>query len=1152
MLVSIAILMLSVCIFPSSAQSIKEKGLTLRAENRPLIEVLSQVHALAKCSFFYDETVLDKKKRVSVDVKNGTLQQLLDQISAQTDLQFSRTDNTISVSKSPVRTPISQSQSRGKRASVRISGIVVDRYNVPVVGAGILERGFLANGSSTDPDGRFTLDVPEGAVILVSSIGYLDKEIVAGKQSDLRIVLEEDVKLLDEVVVIGYGTQRKLNLTGSVASVSGDVLNDRPIGNVAQGLQGMIPNLNIVIRSGQPSAKAGINIRGNTSLNGGSALVLIDGVEGDISMLNPQDVESVSVLKDAASASIYGARAAFGVMLVTTRQGRKNQSVQVNYNNNMSWSSPARLPKMPSSDVWVRAWNDAYDSESPGDYYFNDRFIAAVDAHIADPAHNPAVLVDTEEIQSPNYTPSNPGWAYVGNTDWIHEFYRNAAFMQQHNISLSGGTAKSRYYLSCALKDQNGIFRYGNDTYKRYNVAFAFDTDLAEWLEVGFSTKYNYTADNEPYKVGGGGANIWYYEVYRMFPTLPVFLPNGEFAGMSLSRGNFNVIGHMANAGRKRSTGNDAWYTGRFDIHPLKGLSVKGNYTINKYFSRRKYHRKSIYQTMPEGVDPIVSETPNGVTNGSGENTYQALNLWAEYTVSLGQSNFKFMGGYNQEGKDYKGISYEMTDLFDNSTPVSDLAILYKQNDETDTCWRVQGLFCRINFDYRSRYLMELNGRYDGSSKFPKHKRNVFVPSASLGWRISEEKFFIPFKGTVDELKFRASCGVLGNQAIGSNFSYISTLGGGAMTNYMMNKKALTYISIPSLPNDVTWERVISKNLGMDLSLLKNRFSATFDYYVRDTKDMIRAKTLPAVLGTGGGQENIADMRTKGWELELRWRDTIGGVGGSPFGYSLSAGVSDYQATITKFDNPTGSLSLYYVGQKLGEYWGYVTDGFIVDEKEGARMKYVQDYIYHTWKPGDIKYRDLNGDGVINIGNNTLSDPGDRTVIGNQTPRYQYNIQGTLSWKGFDLWIMFDGLGKRDVWTTSDQFWGFPRGIYNGNITQWHIDNTWSPEHTDAYFPRKSLNNRNIQRQSKYLLNGAYFRLKNVTFSYSFPRAWLSKLHISRLKLYVSGQNLWEKTHMPPFMTPDIVESLRDGSANSGKEYAFMRNYSFGVSITLE
>lgn len=1147
--VLIVVWLLNFSILPLSAQVVKEKGLSIYARNCSVSEVFVKIGKLTNCSFFYEQSALTNVPNVSINIKNGTLQQILEQLSKQTNLFFSRTDNTISVS---TASHIVSDEKKPQKDIARhlISGVVVDNSNNPVVGAGIFEKDSKNNGTFTDKNGRFSIEVKENTTIEVSSLGFLTKYVNTGRKSNLLIVLSEDTKTLEEVVVVGYGTQKKLNLTGSVSSVSGEVLQDRPISNLAQGLQGAIPNLNIIIKSGQPSAGASINIRGNTSLNGGEALVLIDGVEGDISMINPQDVESVSVLKDAASAAIYGARAAFGVMLVTTKQGRENQKIKVNYNSNLSWSTPARLPKMPSSSDWVRAWNDAYDCESPGDYYFTDRFIEAVDAHLADPEHNPAILVDTDGIQSPDYTPNNPGWAYVGNTDWIHAFYRNAAFMQQHNVSLSGGSDKTRYYFSAATKDQEGIFRYGNDTYKRYNLTFSFDTKLSKWLDVGFTAKYNHIKNNEPYQTGGAGSNHWYYEVYRMFPTLSIFLPNGEFAGKSLKKGNFNVIARMAEAGRHVSTFSDVWYTGRFNITPLKGLSLKGNYTLNKYFKKSKSHRKSLYQTMPDGVAALKSETPNYVINASGENTYQSLNLWAEYDNSIGQSNFKLMGGYNHEGKNYTGFSYTMTDLFDNNTPVSSLAANYKENSETDTGWRIQGLFFRFNYDYKSKYLLEINGRYDSSSKFPKHKRSVFVPSGSIGWRISEEGFFSPLRKVIDNLKFRASYGVLGNQSIGSNFSYISTLKGGAMNNYMMDKQALTYISIPSVPNDVTWERVINQNYGLDIAMWNNRLSGSFDYYFRDTKDMIRPKTLPSVLGASGGDENIADMRTYGWEAEIRWKDTIENFPGGPLGYSVSAGIADYQSVITKFDNPNGNLALYYEGYKLGDYWGYVTDGFIVDDNEAAKMNYIQNFIYHTWHPGDIRYRDLNGDGEINIGENTLANPGDRTIIGNQTPRYQYNLQAGLSWKGFDFWVFFDGVAKRDIWTSSDQFWGFPRGIYNGNIFQYHIDNTWSPEHTDAYYPRKSLNNRNIQRQSKYMLNAAFFRLKSMTFSYSLPKKWLSQIHLQELKLHVSGQNLWEKTYMPPFMTPDIVESLSEGGANSGKEYAFMRYYSFGINIT--
>ena len=646
-----------------------------------------------------------------------------------------------------------------------------------------------------------------------------------------------------------------------------------------------------------------------------------------------------------------------------------------------------------------------------------------------------------------------------------------------------------------------------------------------------------------------------------MYPTLSIFLPNGDFAGLYLNSGNYNIIGKMALAGRNKKETWDQWYTGRFDLHPLKGLSVKGDYSWNRYSTVQKMHRKEMTQTFPEGGPTYIVETPNYVKNYNSNNIYQAINIWAEYKTSFNDThNISLMAGYNQEQKTYASTSYTMTDLYDNNLPISDLAINYKENAEGADIWRVQGAFFRLNYDYRSKYLLELNGRYDGSSKYAKDDRWAFFPSASVGWRVSEEKFFKPLSKVVDNLKIRASIGALGNQITDGNHSYMSILSGKVLSNYMMDGKILSGLNIPSLASMVTWEKVITKDIGLDWALFNNRLSGTFDFYVRDTKDMVRSVTLPAVLGTSGGKENIADMRTVGWELELSWKDRIKNVLGSPLDYSLVVGVSDYQAEITKYDNPNGSLAsgMYYKGQKLGEIWGYVTDGYIQDDLEAEKMNYVQKFISSKWYPGDIRYKDLNGDGVIDKGDVNLSNPGDQKVIGNSTPRYRFNLQGSIGWHGFDIRAIFEGVAKRDLWTGSDIFWGFARGIYNSCVTQYHIDNIWTYENPTAYYPRLSAsdsNTRSKQIQTKYLQNAAYIRLKDITISYNIPKKFLSKLKMEQARIYVSGMNLWETTGLPPFMTPDIVDQITgDGvslqSQNAGKQYAFMRSYSFGINVT--
>ena len=383
-----------------------------------------------------------------------------------------------------------------------ISGTVVDQNGQPLPGVFVLETGSSSNGATTDMDGNYSIVVTDNgeASLTFSCLGFHDQvQPVGANSNQLNVSLSVDTTVLEEVVVVGYGVQKKLNLTGSVASASGEVLADRPIGNIAQGLQGLIPNLNITFNSGQPNTEAKINIRGNTSLNGGNALILLDGVEiSDLSLVNPQDVENISVLKDASAAAVYGARAAFGVMLITTKKGSSNQKAQINYNNNFSWNTPARLPEMPRADVWCRMWNKAFDYDNPGTYYFNDRFLAYLDAHIADPEHNPGILVDTEGIQDPRNTPSNPGWAFVSNTDWIDAFYKNAGFMQQHNASITGGSEKIRYYASAGLKDQQGIFRYGNDTYQRFNTNFSLDIKASRYLDLGLSARMNYVKSELP------------------------------------------------------------------------------------------------------------------------------------------------------------------------------------------------------------------------------------------------------------------------------------------------------------------------------------------------------------------------------------------------------------------------------------------------------------------------------------------------------------------------------------------------------------------------------------------------------------------------------------------------------------------------------
>lgn len=1032
--------------------------------------------------------------------------------------------------------------------NITVKGTVTDGTGEAVIGASVVVKGDAAHGNITDIDGNYTLsNVPPQATLIFSYVGMKTQEIAVNGRVKIDVVLAEDSELLQEVVVVGYGTQKKVNLTGAVGTASGDVLQGRPITNVGQGLQGVIPNLNITMPSGAPGQSATFNIRGGTSLNGGSALILVDGVQTDINLINPQDVENVSVLKDAASAAIYGARAAFGVVLITTKQGSRNSKVQVNYNNNFSWSAPTRLPEMPTSYQWAQAMNRMSVNDGQGDF-FDETQLAMIKAHLEDPAKNPGAFIDNKGIMHPAHTAANPAWGYVGNTNWFKELYRNNAFMQQHNVSLQGGGEKSNFYGSLAYQGQDGLYRYGNDKFQRYNLTFNYTQRLTDWVELGFNTKYIHTAEDVPNTENDGMANPQ-YETYRTFPTVVMFLPDGNYGGLEGRRFNKNVSGRMATAGRNLRGVDDVWFTGRFKITPLKNWSIQGDYTVNKWIRDIRDHRKIGYQTMPENVPALTYNTPNKYYMRRDIDTYTALNIWSQYDKQINQHFFSALVGYNQEAKQNSGMEARTENLYLNDVPLLHMANDLKSVRQPGTQWAVQGVFGRLNYDFAGKYLVELNARYDGSSKYQKEKRWGVFPSASLGWRASEEDFFTPLRHVVDNLKVRLSVGELGNQITEGNFDYISSVSGN-MIDYLIDDKQLVGISQPSLPNlNTTWERVMNYNVGLDWNLFQNKLYGSFDYYIRNTIGMVQSKAYPAVLGASGGKENVADMQTRGWELSIDWRDQVNDVFGKPMKYSVGVGVSDSYSEITKYDNPTGALGDWYVGRRLGEIWGYTTEGHILTAEQATAQNTRQAVIARNWRIGDIMYADLDGNGVVDYGNNTLENPGDKRIIGNSTPRYRFNLTGNLDWNNFNLRIFFEGMGKRDVWLSSFMFWGYA-GQWWSAITKYHYDNTWSPENPNGYFVASNFG-QNKEVQTKYLQNAAYVRLKDVSLSYTIPQHLTKKLQLTNMRVFVSGQNLWDLTGMLPDIDPEIANvSFTGGGVGDGFKYPYSRTISCGVSLT--
>ncbi|CDA86150.1 SusC/RagA family TonB-linked outer membrane protein [Bacteroides congonensis] len=1014
----------------------------------------------------------------------------------------------------------------------RVTGTVTDASG-PVIGATVMQKG-TTNGTITDMDGKFSLDgVKKGDVIQITYIGYIMQEITyTGKP--IKVTLVEDSKKLDEVVVVGYATVKKANLTGAVSAVDSKVLEDRPIINLGQGLQGTIPNLNITT-SGQPGKGSTYNVRGETSINGGSPLVLVDGVEMDPNLINPQDVASVSVLKDAASASIYGARAAYGVILITTKTGKKNMPTQVSLDASISFNSPTTRPSYMNSMEYAN-WMNAANNLTNGRDLFSADEMEHITAYFNDPANNSPVFVTTDP-NSWQYGNCQAGkYAYCGNTDWMKEMYKKSYPLQQYNVNISGGSDKATYYTSVGYTDQGSLLRHGDEGFRKFNMVNNINYDINNWLNISMKTSYIRTELSGIVQDGVHG-EAWIGNDTQ--PLMPVKHPDGNWAG----QGNYtNFAAVLDEMGSRKTTKNDFWNTLALKLTPLKGMTINMDYTFNYYAEHNKNHIKSFNEYGVDGnfLQVFQYSKPNGVYEGQNNDTYNAFNFFGDYERTFGKHYFKVMAGYNQETKHTRSFYAQREKLISNDLPSMGSATGDKYVGNSDDSWATRSGFFRVNYTYADRYLLELNGRYDLSSKFPKNDRAVFNPSFSVGWKLSEESWFKnPTNGFFDELKIRGSYGSLANQALDNGWhSYLSTYGTGTMS-YIMGGVQNQYVSPGGLVStSITWEKVTQWDLGLDFAILNNRLQGTFDYYQRSTTGMLGAgKVLPGVLGTSEPEENAADMVTRGWELSLSWNDRLD----NGFHYSASFNLSDTQAEITKFDNPTKSLSSsYYEGQILGDIWGYESTLFQSQAEIDAAPDQSQLDGGIKKVPGDIKFINQNGDNVINNGENTVDNPGDMKIIGNNKARFRYGFNISADWKGVDFGIFFQGVGKRDLMLPATFKWQYG--------SQWQVpvaaaQDYWREDNTSAYYPVARFNGGSAlgQNQTRYLLNAAYLRLKSVSVGYTIPQTLTQQWGIQKCRIYFSGENLLTFKHTPEGFDPELDNPYK---------YPQQKSLSVGINVT--
>ena len=1038
-----------------------------------------------------------------------------------------------------------------------ISGLVKDNEGEPLPGVSVaVKAGESISGVVTDINGKYQLKASPNATIEFSFIGFKSIQQQVGNRKVINVTLEIDNQMLEEVVVVGYGTQKKVNLTGSVSVIDSKAFESVPVANAVQALQGQVPGLNIYSnKGGGLNQKQSINVRGIGTIGEGStgdALILIDGMEADIFSVNPQDIESISVLKDSAASSIYGSRAPFGVVLVTTKKGKAGKA-QINYNNSFRLSSPINMPSSLDSYTYALFFNDAGYNSGWGSYnWVSQTRLQRIKDYMDGKISYTTIPLNGSNTWADGYQEGND------NIDYYNLFFKKNVFAHEHNFSVNGGTDKIQYYLSANYLDQDGTLRMGEDYSKRYTMSAKISAQLSRAVSLSSNTRFVRNDFVQPTHMN----DSFFSDIGRQcWPVKPLYDPNGNLFD--------DHVQQMKNGGRK--TERNTWLYQQFNltIEPIKGWRLIGDLS---YRYNTQYAHEDLLTISQIGVDGVTKvrswDENSSVSESSFASDYFNVNLYTDFEKTFAKSHhLKALAGFQAEANNYRniwaqkiGITYPGKPTINTSTGIDkDGKVIAPNVSGGHNRWSTAGFFGRVNYDFQEKYLVEANLRYDGSSRFRSDDRWGFFPSASLGWNIAREEFFQPATRIMNTLKLRASYGSLGNQNTTALYPTYTVMGTGTSDKWLMNGVKPNIAWAPALVSyDLTWEKIRTWNVGIDIGLFNNRLTGSFDYFIRNTNDMVGpSEKLPATLGIAVPPSNNTDLRTAGWELELMWKDRLQ----NGLNYSLRFTLADSRTKITRYSNPSGLIDSFYEGKYCGEIWGYETIGIARTDDEmaehvGSLVNGGQSALGQDWQAGDIMYSDLNEDGKIDAGARTLDNHGDLKRIGNSTPRYNVGIDLSADWKGFDFRMFWQGTLKRDYFQGSYYFWGAngSQGYWFSTALKGHEDYFRNDESSplgvnlNSYYPRPLLNtNKNQQCQTKYLQNAAYMRLKNLQIGYTLPRKIVQKMGVQNLRFFASGENLLTITDLVKFFDPETIES---GSFAHGYAYPLSRTYAFGLNIT--
>jgi TonB-linked SusC/RagA family outer membrane protein len=1103
---------------------------SLKFKNDNMSTVFREIEKQTHFSFVYGTEQLAHTKKINLSLRNEKLEVALKQIFKDQPLTYTILGDHIVLKEKtiiPIESIIIQKQVKGK---------VTNEKGESVPGANIRAKGSNV-ATQADSEGNFSINVPDNVTkLVISFIGMETQEVSVGKDA-ITVILKAESQQMQEVVIVGYGSQKKINLTGSVTQINSEILQDRPITRLTQGLQGAVGGLNIISGGGAPNATQTINIRGFTGLgSAGSPLIVIDGVQGgDINTINADDVESISVIKDAAASAVYGSSAPYGVILIKTKQGKKGKPVTFTYNSNFAVAQPIGLPKMLNSLDFANIYNQSL-ANGGGAPFFNQNAIDRMKAY-----QNGTITTETEANTTGD---SWKGWGGANaNNDWYKIYFKDNSASMQHNIGVSGASENSNYYVGIGLNTKEGMYRYGDDVYNRVNIRANLSSNVTNWLTFNFRGAFSQDKFDTPNTYGGKTGGNYMHQIGRKHPNLAFHNPDGGISDES-------DILLMKEGGRNIETNDKPIFTGEFVAKFTKNWNATVNYTYDATFNNRTNHVKTLYSVLPSGtLQEIGGTAPNGFSRFFSKNQKTIVNAFTNYDLVIKKHSFKFLAGYVQELTTYSALSGSNNYLYSEKIPsISTTYGATPSVSDNANKLAIQGCFGRFNYSYDDKYLLELTGRYDGTSRFMQDVRWKAYPGISLGWNVNKEFFWTEkISEIVNTLKFRASYGSLGDQApdLLGNYPFYPSLGTVSPTssNWFFGSTRQPYVNTPGLVDPtLTWVTATTTNFGVDASFLNQRLTANFDMFTRKTTDYIGpSQELPGVMGISAPRTNSTAIETKGFELTLSWKDHIGA-----FNYGVRGILSDYTGRVTKYPNPNKLLNNWYEGQKMGEIWGFETDRYFTASDD---LPNVKQFNLTNWSAGDIKYVDLNGDGKVDWGNSTLSNPGDMKVIGNSTPRYSYSLFLDGSWKGLDYSLFIQGVGQRDFYLNGNMFFGIVGSEWQSSLFTEHLDR-WSPDNPNGYFPKSYIgggnNWKNTENQTKYLMNAAYLRVKNLQIGYTIPESLSNKAKIKKLRFYISVENLGTISKMNAHSVLDPENAFSDS-----KVYPLQRSFSMGVNISL-